>query len=145
MPASSAVLGHVEGEEIVGQVRTDDTEVTVEDKAQAEAKKAADLKERDKLKSAAYSAAMAALREDHRDEFEVYLSNAYAVRGLVYNPRPKPIDVARQQIETLLDEFPQLAAQIAKAQGVLTATGVSTIPPLQTVASGVTQRDTHNW
>jgi hypothetical protein len=59
-------------------------------------------------KSAAYTAALAALREGHRDEFNQHLQAEYEKAGLEFKPRLTPAEKAKQEIEALLAKHPDL-------------------------------------
>lgn len=56
----------------------------------------------------AYSAAIKRLREAHRDEFERYLADECAARGVEYKRRLSAEEKAEKTIETLLSEHPEL-------------------------------------
>jgi hypothetical protein len=69
--------------------------------------------ERDKLMSAAYTAAQKDLREAHQDEFNGYYQKECAARGIEWTPRKSKQDQALDQIVVLLQEFPDLGEKLA--------------------------------
>ena len=60
----------------------------------------------------AYAAATSLVRENHRAEFEALYVAEAASRGVTYTPQPTGIDKAREQLQALLTEFPDLKAEI---------------------------------
>lgn len=69
--------------------------------------------ERDKLMSAAYTAAQKDLREAHQDEFNTFYQKECAERGIDWTPRKSPQDKALDDIVTLLQQYPDLAERLA--------------------------------
>ena len=60
------------------------------------------------IRSAAYSEAIAALRDKHRDEFNVLLQESYAKRGIEWTPRPTESQKALATIRELLTQYPSI-------------------------------------
>ena len=61
-----------------------------------------------RLKNQAYSAAEAALKEAHPQQWQNLVTLEMQRRGLTYERRLSPQERARQQITDLLTEFPEL-------------------------------------
>lgn len=70
--------------------------------------------ERDRLMSAAYTAAQRTLREAHRDEFNSMYQSECAARGIEWTPRKSKEDLALDQITELLAQFPELSEKLAE-------------------------------
>lgn len=72
---------------------------------------------RDKGLTKAYGVATKKLRDAHRDEFNrLYQAEAKAM-GLEWTPRPTASEKARAQLLSLLEEHPDLAAEVADRVG----------------------------
>lgn len=72
-------------------------------------------KSEDALRNEAYGAAVARLRDAHREEFTNLVSEEYAARGLSYRRRLTPEEKARKVIEDQLAAFPHLREEIGAA------------------------------
>lgn len=72
-----------------------------------------DKTERDKLMSAAYTAAQKLLREAHQDEFNGFYKSECAARGIEWEPRKSKQEQALDQIVALLSEYPDLGEKLA--------------------------------
>lgn len=72
-----------------------------------------DDNERSKKLRKAYGNATTRLREAHRDEFDSLYSQEAESLGVEYTPRPSAEQKALQQLQALLDEYPQLRGQVA--------------------------------
>ena len=69
--------------------------------------------ERDKLMSRCYGQAQTELRERYRDEFNGLYQKYLAAVGIEWTPRPTPEQLALEQVQTLLQQFPGLAEKLA--------------------------------
>jgi hypothetical protein len=69
--------------------------------------------ERDKLMSRCYGQAQTELREHHRDEFNTLYQRYLKAVGIEWTPRPTPEQLALEQIQKYLTEFPGLAERLA--------------------------------
>ncbi len=69
--------------------------------------------ERDKLMSRCYGQAQTELREHHRDEFNTLYQQYLKKVGIEWTPRPTPEQLALEQIQKYLSEFPGLAERLA--------------------------------
>lgn len=72
----------------------------------------------DKDRSAAYSEAIAALRDKHREEFNVLLQASYASRGIQWTPRPTESQKALATIRELLTQFPSIRDVLADEEAL---------------------------
>jgi hypothetical protein len=70
-----------------------------------------DKSERSQKLRSAYTAANTALRESHREEFERLYQQKAQELGVDYKPRPTAEQRAQEQMEALLNEYPQLREQ----------------------------------
>lgn len=61
-----------------------------------------------KERTAVYTEALARLRTKYRAEFDGYLVEGYRKIGLDWTPRPNEVQKARNEIERLLSEHPEL-------------------------------------
>lgn len=84
---------------------------------------------REKALRQAYGKATQQLREAHRDEFNDLYSKAASDAGYEWKPKPKAEDKAREQMQSLLAEFPHLADELAQ--------GSSPAEPDTTVEKGL--------
>lgn len=66
-----------------------------------------------KDRSGAYSEAIGALREKHRDEFNALLQGAMAKRGIEWTPRPTESQKALATIRELLEQYPSIRDVLA--------------------------------
>ena len=78
-------------------------------------------------RSAAYSEAVAALREKHRDEFNVLLQASYAKRGIEWTPRPTESQRALATIRELLTQFPSIRDVILDEEALRVTDPVTTV------------------
>ena len=69
---------------------------------------------REKALSKAYNTASQTLRETHRDEFNKLYQEAAEALGVEWSPRLSPLERASQQMDTLLDEFPELRERLTQ-------------------------------
>lgn len=67
--------------------------------------------EADKKRAKAYAAAEKAIREKHAAEFADLYQAECVKAGIAYKPRLTPVQKAKQTIDTLLAEFPELRAE----------------------------------
>jgi hypothetical protein len=67
---------------------------------------------KDKAMSAARSAAAAKLREKHLDEYNTLLTAEAKERGVDWKPRPTAEQRAAEEMERLLQQFPELAERV---------------------------------
>lgn len=67
---------------------------------------------KDKAMSAARSAAAAALRAKHQDEYNELLVAEAKDRGIDWSPRPTAEQRAAEEMERLLQQFPELAERV---------------------------------
>jgi hypothetical protein len=65
---------------------------------------------------AAYSEATTKLRQAHLTEFNTLMKQGCAERGIEWEPKPTAVDRARQQIQALLGEYPELQDQFGPAE-----------------------------
>lgn len=69
------------------------------------------------LRREAYGAATARLRESRKDEFRAFVQEEAAKRGVRYEFRKTPEERAREQMQALLAEHPNLAVEFSHQQG----------------------------
>ena len=69
--------------------------------------------DRDKALRKAYGTATARLRDEHRDEFNGYYSEAAKELGVEWSPRKSAEEKAAEEMERLLTEYPHLRQRIA--------------------------------
>lgn len=72
---------------------------------------AAPTKASDQKRAKAYAAAERTLREAHADEFAKFYEDECRKAGIAYKPRLTPVQKAKQTIDSLLAEFPELRAE----------------------------------
>lgn len=75
-----------------------------------------DSKADNKERSAAYSEAIASLRERHRDEFNALLQASMSKRGIEWTPKPTESQRALATIRELLTQFPSIRDVILDEQ-----------------------------
>ena len=68
------------------------------------------------LRREAYNAAETRLKEEHKDRFRALVQEEAAKRGVTYAFRKTPEERAREQMQALLAEHPNLAVEFSHQQ-----------------------------
>ena len=71
--------------------------------------------DRDEALRKAYQQATADLRKNHRDEFNELRKQHAASLGHDWTPKPSEAERARQQVQTLLAQHPELAEEFGQS------------------------------
>lgn len=80
---------------------------------EAEAKEA-EAKRQNNARSRAYADAEKVLRDRHAEEFAELYAQACQRRGIAYRPRTTGEQKARETVDTLLGQYPDLAQELLK-------------------------------
>ena len=77
----------------------------------------AEKKERSDALRKAYNTATNELRTAHQDEFNALYSKHAEALGQEWKPKPSAKERAKQQLQAILAENPELAEELVKADG----------------------------